>query len=141
MFPVAVAYLGGMIGLVTAMVWAASTNFDQWLPFYVVGLALFLGWLALMVRAGKTVRNVFESLALALLAHLIMAVYVAGVVAIFAVVGFGVSFFIQSSTSNIFSALIAFLIASILFYAGRRGEIFMASRCIREYLRRQSRID
>jgi hypothetical protein len=97
-----------------------------------LGAGLFVSWLALLTRLHA--RGGTESLLLALLAHVLFAGYLVGCVGLIVAALKLLSTTPRSGPSTYMISCTLIGVFATVLWACRRGERFIASRCIRRYI-------
>ena len=139
--PVAWLYLG----LIAMVLWFNNVGYVSQTQRLLAWSALIIGWMLLMARAWFVFER-SEALLLALLGHVVLAAYLLAFIMI-PIMWLSLAFVEQARTETLLGIrlpitawlLILPVVAIVLFLAARRGERFVAHRCIRQYLRRKPR--
>lgn len=152
MFPVLIAVVGGLASLVIAMLYITMVNkgaqAEVVVPTFLFGV--FGLWMYFLWRTRRVFVEPWRGPLLSLIAHLIFVGYMTGLGFLLATMGMMLSATFLNGmngmphnptplTAWVFMA-VYFVIGVSLFYAGRRGEKFIAGCCIRRYLQKQSAV-
>jgi len=140
--PVVVAVLSPIAFLFATLFTSDDVLFDEqaWAIPMLVAMVVLFGW-GIALFSAYRVFNGNRGVTLALISHLLLIAYMAGVVAF---IGGGVTCVRGIGTANMLSTLLGGLSLAagvLLFWLGRRGEKYVAGWCIRRHLQLQSAAD